>query len=125
VVALRHKRDPLRALFLLDDYEKRFSTGVLAPEAARLRVDALLLAGRRGPALDKLNQLSLSEGARDLELGLIRGELRVAAGDCARAVGDFDRVFQQAGDGSMRRRAQVGRAACLRIGSGATGAGTP
>ncbi|HET6280147.1 MAG TPA: hypothetical protein VFH73_04250, partial [Polyangia bacterium] len=116
VTALRSKRDPAKALFLLDEYEARFATGVLAPEAARLRIDALLLAGRRGRALDKLNELKLSEGARDLELGLIRGELRSAAGDCARAVGDFERVLSLASDGSMRRRAQAGRAAC--IGSG-------
>ncbi|HEX3697026.1 MAG TPA: hypothetical protein VH374_16735 [Polyangia bacterium] len=125
MVALRQKRDPHRALALLDDYERRFSSGVLAPEAARLRIDALLLAGRRGPALNKLNELSLSEGARDLELGLIRGELRAAANDCARAVNDFDRVLSLASDGSMKRRAQVGRAACLRSGSAATGAATP
>jgi hypothetical protein len=113
VTALRHKRDPAKALFLLDEYEARFATGVLAPEAARLRIDALLLAGRRGRALDKLNELTLSEGTRDLELGLIRGELRSAAGDCARAIRDFDRVLSLAGDGSVKRRAQAGRAACL------------
>lgn len=118
VTALRHQRDPARALSLLDEYEARFATGVLAPEAARLRIDALLLAGRRGRALDKLNELTLSEGTRDLELGLIRGELRSAAGDCARAVGDFERVLSLAGDGSLKRRALAGRAAC--VGPGAT-----
>lgn len=113
VTALRHNRDPGRALALLDEYEARFATRVLAPEAARLRIDALLLAGRRGQALEKLNELRLSEGTRDLELGLIRGELRAAAGDCARAVGDFDRVLSLAGAGSLKRRAQAGRAACV------------
>jgi hypothetical protein len=112
VTALRHKRDPAKALFLLDEYEARIASGVLAPEAARLRIDALLLAGQRGRALDKLNELTLSEGTRDLELGLIRGELRSAAGDCAHAVGDFERVLSLASDGSLKRRAQAGRAAC-------------
>lgn len=121
VVALRQKRDPAKALFLLDEYDARFSTGVLVPEAARLRVDALLLAGRRGPALGKLNALTLSEGARDLELELIRGELRAAANDCARAVGDFDRVLSLANEKSMKRRAELGRAACLGDDSSATG----
>jgi len=116
VTALRSKRDPAKAISLLDEYQARFATGVMAPEAARLRIDALLLAGRRGRALDKLNELTLSEGTRDLELRLIRGELRSAAGDCARAVGDFERVLSQAGDGSIKRRAQAGRAAC--VGSG-------
>ncbi len=125
VAALRQKRDPARALFLLDEYEARFSTGVLAPEAARLRIDALLVAGRRGRALDKLNQLALSEGARDLELALIRGELRSAAGDCARAVADFDRVLLLASDGAIKRRAQVGRAACVGSGKSGSAAGTP
>jgi hypothetical protein len=119
-MALRQKRDPDRTLSLLDDYDARFSTKVLAPEAARLRIDALLLAGRRHRALDALNRLVLSEGTRDLELGLIRGELRAAAGDCPRAVSDFDRVLARASDGSIKRRAEVGRAACLGIGSPAS-----
>jgi hypothetical protein len=116
-MALRQKRDPGRTLSLLDDYDARFSTKVLAPEAARLRIDALLLAGRRHRALDELNRLVLSEGTRDLELGLIRGELRAAGGDCRRAVSDFDRVLARASDGSMKRRAEAGRAACLGTGS--------
>ena len=116
-MALRKRRDPDRALSLLDDYDARFSTGVLAPEAARLRIDALLLGGQRRRALDRLNGLALSEGARDLELRLIRGELRAAAGDCARAIGDFERVLPLTGDGPMNRRAQIGRASCLRIGA--------
>ena len=115
VMALRRKRDPDRALSLLDDYDARFSTGVLAPEAARLRIDALLLAGQRRRALDRLNALILSEGSRDLELGLIRGELRAGAGDCARAIGDFQRVLSLTGDGPMNRRAQLGRASCVRV----------
>jgi hypothetical protein len=125
VMALRQKRDPIRALSLLDEYDARFSKGVLAPEAARLRIDALLLAGRRHRALDSLNALALSEGARDLELRLIRGELRADANDCARAVADFDGVLSLAGDGSMKRRAEVGRSACLGTGSPAAGTGTP
>ena len=117
VMALRQKRDPNKALALLDDYEVRFSTRVLAPEAARLRIEALILAGRRQRALEELNRLVLSEGARDLELGLMRGVLRAAAGDCARAVVDFDRVRSSASDGSMKRRAEAGRATCLGVGS--------
>jgi hypothetical protein len=113
VMALRQQGNPTGALSLLDRYEARFPSGVLVPEAARLRIDALLLAGRRGPALDRLNRLALSDGARDLELGLIRGELRAASGDCARAVADFDHVLALASDRSMKRRAQAGRAACV------------
>jgi hypothetical protein len=75
------------------------------------------LTGRRSRALGKLNELTLSEGTRDLELGLIRGELRAAAGDCARAAGDFDRVLSQTSDGSMKRRALAGRAACVEDGA--------
>jgi hypothetical protein len=38
--------DPARALALLDDHDRRFPTGSLAPEAAALRVEALCASGR-------------------------------------------------------------------------------
>jgi hypothetical protein len=39
-----------RALYLLDSYDARFASGVLAEEALVLRVRALLAAGRRQEA---------------------------------------------------------------------------
>lgn len=38
--------DPARALALLDDHDRRFPGGALAPEAAALRVEALCASGR-------------------------------------------------------------------------------
>jgi hypothetical protein len=38
--------EPSRALVLLDDHDRRFVAGALAPEAAALRVDVLCAAGR-------------------------------------------------------------------------------
>lgn len=123
MVALRQTRDPVKALSLLDAYDAQFFAGVLAQEAARLRIDALLLSQQSGKALGRLNALALSEGVRDLELRLIRGELRAAANDCARARGDFISVLSQSADASLRRRATAGRVGCD-VGAASTGDGT-
>jgi hypothetical protein len=122
VVALRQMRDPAKALSLLDDYDAQFADGLLTQEAARLRIDALLLAQQSDHALERLNALALSEGARDLELRLIRGELRAAANDCSRALADFDSVLSQSADASLRRRAIAGRVSC-RAGAAAVSGG--
>ena len=125
VVALRQMRDPVKALSLLDDYDAQFADGLLTQEAARLRIDALLLAQQSGSALERLNALSLSEGARDLELRLIRGELRAAANDCSRAIADFDSVLSQSADASLRRRAIAGRTSCRAGAAAASGGPAP
>ncbi len=44
--------DAARALDVLDDHDRQFAYGALAPEAAALRVDALCAAGRTGDAED-------------------------------------------------------------------------
>lgn len=111
VARLRRDRDPDGALRALDGYDARFSNGRLHGEALRLRVDALLLVGRSDEALALLRRLSLTAGARDLELGLIRGELLAARGDCGRALADFNRVARAATP-SWARRAAAGRRAC-------------
>jgi hypothetical protein len=125
VVALRQMRDPVKALSLLDEYDAQFADGLLTQEAARLRIDALLLAQQTGNALERLNALSLSEGARDLELRLIRGELRAAANDCSRGLVDFDAVLSQSADASLRRRAIAGRTGCRAGAAAASGEAAP
>jgi hypothetical protein len=125
VVALRQMRDPVKALSLLDEYDVRFADGLLTQEAARLRIDALLLAQQTGNALERLNALALSEGARDLELRLIRGELRAAANDCSRGLVDFDAVLSQSADVSLRRRAIAGRTGCRAGAAAASGEAAP
>jgi hypothetical protein len=42
--------DPARALSILDEYARRFPRGALAPEAAVLRIEALVAAGDRAAA---------------------------------------------------------------------------
>jgi hypothetical protein len=48
---LRTTHEPEAALALLDTYAVRFPSGALAPEAARLRTEALLRAGRKSAVL--------------------------------------------------------------------------
>ncbi|HXI55525.1 MAG TPA: hypothetical protein VNO55_05675 [Polyangia bacterium] len=114
VARLRRDRDPAGTLQILDRYDARFSRGALRGEATRLRVDALLLAEDRVRALALLQGLTLSNGGRDVELALIRGELLAAGGDCARALADFDRVSAAAPTGPLGGRAREGRADCER-----------
>jgi hypothetical protein len=114
VARLRRDRDAAGTLQILDRYDARFSRGVLQGEATRLRVDALLLIEDRARALELLQGLTLSNGARDVELALIRGELLAASGDCARALADFDRVSAVAPTGPLGGRARAGRAECER-----------
>ena len=44
LAALRH-RDPMHALAILDDYDSRYPTGAMAPEAAVARIQATLAKG--------------------------------------------------------------------------------
>jgi hypothetical protein len=118
VAVLRRQGDARAALRMLDGYDDRFAHGLLAPEADRLRIDAWLVLGDRGRALQRLNQVALSDGARDLELLLIRGELRVALAGCAGAPEDFARVLARISDPALIARARAGVAACARAGAG-------
>jgi hypothetical protein len=112
VARLRRDRDAAGTLRILDSYDARFSRGALQGEATRLRVDALLLTEDHAQALALLQGLTLSNGARDVELALIRGELLAAGGDCARALADFDRVSSAAPIGPLGGRARARRADC-------------
>src|SRR5262245_13680226 len=119
---LRQKRDARAALAALDEYRTRYPNGTLKREAARARIDALLLLGRNDEALAELRDLTLQPGGRDQELRLIRGEL-TAASDCKRAFADFDRILNEQAAAALVERALHGRAACrLRVGdeAGAT-----
>ena len=108
-------------VFVQDNDSLSVARGVLRGEAKRLRVDALLLTEDRAAALSLLEGLTLSSGARDVELALIRGELLAARGDCQRALVDFDRVTATTAASALRRRAQTGRNDCeVRLGQPAT-----
>jgi TolA-binding protein len=90
---LRSSHDPGSALALLDEYRQRFPTGEFAPEAGRLRTEALLLLGRKTAALDELEGTASTTTAAD-ERRVLRGELRAAAGRWQAACADFDDVVR-------------------------------
>ncbi len=91
---LRTAHDPESALGALDDYAARFPGGVLAPEAARLRTEALLLLGRKGAALDELDKPSPDATPGSEERRVLRGELRASAGRWRAALEDFDSIVR-------------------------------
>lgn len=112
LVLLRQNDDPEGALAQLDEHGRRFPTGVLAVESVRLRVDALLMAGRFGAAESLLRKASLSRTGRDVELKLIRAEI-AAKRDCSEAVPLFQDVLFTNGAPRLQERALWGHAACL------------
>jgi hypothetical protein len=81
-------------------------------EANAVRVDALLMLGRREEALAALSALPLDGSGREQELRVIRGELR-ATSDCARALEDFEQVRPPAASPDLVERALYGSAVCL------------
>jgi len=91
---LRTAHDPESALAALDDYAARFPGGVLVPEAARLRTEALLLLGRKSAALDELDKPSPDATPISEERRVLRGELRASAGRWRAALEDFDSVVR-------------------------------
>lgn len=90
--SLRSQRRPDDALAILDTYAVRFPNGSLAPEAARLRTEALLALGQKPAALAELNR-DLGSGTVGAEENrLVRGELHAGAGRWRDALSDFDAV---------------------------------
>ena len=88
--SLRKERDPRAALALLEDHARRFPSTALAPEAAMLRVEALLGLGRSAEALSELDHLSLGSMPNPDERLVLRGELRAATGRWREAREDFE-----------------------------------
>jgi len=94
VRGLRFEHRPETALAALDEYLRRFPHGSLAPEAGRLRAEALLALGQKRAALVELDQAA-GTGAAGSEEGLLaRGELYAAAGRWREAMQDFDLVVR-------------------------------
>jgi hypothetical protein len=99
---LRVARDSEAALAVLDEHRVRFPRGVLAPEAARLRVEALWMAGRHEAALAELDREPSDALPDREERHVLRGELHAKAGHWRLALGEFEAVLlshpaQQAG----------------------------
>ena len=91
---LRTSHEPESALAVLDEYRRRFPRGALAPEAARLRAEALLLLGRKATLLEELDRSLTGETPANDERVVLRGELRAAAGRWPAALSDFDAVVR-------------------------------
>jgi hypothetical protein len=89
---LRTSRNPQAALMAVNEYRARFPTGVLAPEAARLRTEALLMLGRKSEVLDELEHSTSPEPLSGDERLVLRGELRAAVGRWQAALADFQAV---------------------------------
>lgn len=90
--SLRSQRRPDEALSILDAYATRFPRGSLAPEATRLRTEALLALGQKPAALAELSRDLGSGTVGADENRLVRGELHASAGRWREALSDFDAV---------------------------------
>jgi hypothetical protein len=113
LTALRQRRDPQHALLALDQYDRRFPTGSLSPEAAAARIDALLALGRKGQALTRLEALSFERLPRAAEMQVLRGELRAGRGNLTGAVDDFEAALSAPGaPTAVIERALYGRSSC-------------
>jgi hypothetical protein len=109
------------ALAALDDYDRRFPSGLLRVEARVARVEALLALARRAEALALLDVWEAGGPPRRLRVA--RGELRAEAGRCADAMEDFDGALGIARADELGARALYGRASCaLRTGDDAAAA---
>ncbi len=110
---LRKDRDGARALAALDDYRRQFPSGELVHEAQRTRVEAFLLQGQSRSALDMLDGMTFGGSVRDLDLLVMRAELRAEGSRCPEAIMDFTAVLAHAGVGDRAaERALFGRASC-------------
>jgi hypothetical protein len=107
---LRVQRAPKTALGTLARHEAELAQHGLVHEVLLVRVEALLLLDRKAEVLRLLDRAYLADVAAQKSLLLTRGELRAAAGRCAEALGDFDRVLAKSNPPDPR--ALRGRAAC-------------
>ena len=113
---LRRLRDADEALAEIRDYLRLYPDGVLVNEARLAEIDALLMKGQTDQALIALTRIRLGNDPRELELRLIRGELR-ARRDCRAALTDLGAVLSARPREALQERALRSRATCdLRLG---------
>jgi outer membrane protein assembly factor BamD (BamD/ComL family) len=105
VRSLRAQGDARSALLALDEYGTRFPQGRLHMEAEVLRVDALLLQGRRQEALATADHLDVGRMPGGIDRQLQRGELRFSVGRWQEAEADFDGVLARS-TGPTREQAE-------------------
>jgi hypothetical protein len=111
--ALRGAGEADAALALLDEHRARFPTGAMTLEAAAVRIEALLKAGRTAAALAELDRFPLDGAPGRDEWQVVRGELRANAGRWREAETDFAVALAGRLDGArgeLAERALWGRA---------------
>ena len=120
---LRQHDDAGGALASLDEHDVRFGRGTLAPEATLARIEALVKLHRNAEALSLLDGMTPMPAGLGRDLLIARAELRAAAGRCAMARPDFDRLLNDgAAFDSIAERALWGRASCRAGGTDVAGA---
>jgi hypothetical protein len=110
---LRQEHDPRGALALLDEYARTFPGGVMAPEALRARLEAVIQMDDRKTALALLDGRGAFAGRLGSDLLLTRAELRASAGRYGDARADFDKLLATTLPGELAGRALYGRAVSL------------
>jgi hypothetical protein len=116
VALLRQEGNAPAALAALDRYRRRHPRGTLRTDAALVRIEALLLLGRRERALQVVEALPAEAVETSLELRLLRAELRAPA-DCAAALPELDALLARPLPAPLAERALYGRGGCrLRLG---------
>jgi len=110
---LRGGGGPDAALALLDQHQARFPRSALGPEAAALRIEALLKVGRTSAALAALDRFPLHDAPGGDAWRVARGELRAKVGRWREAEADFAEALTVRLDGArgdLAERALWGRA---------------
>jgi hypothetical protein len=110
---LRQEHDPRGALALLDEYARTFPSGVMAPEALRARLEAVIQMDDRKTALALLDGRGAFAGRLGSDLLLTRAELRASAGRYGDARADFDKLLATTLPAELAGRALYGRAISL------------
>jgi hypothetical protein len=110
---LRQEHDPRGALALLDEYARTFPSGVMAPEALRARLEAVIQMDDRKTALALLDGRGAFAGRLGSDLLLTRAELRASAGRYGEARVDFDKLLATTLPAELAGRALYGRAISL------------
>ncbi len=110
---LRQDHDPAGALALLDEYARTFPRGIMAPEALRARLEAVIQMDDRKTALALLDGRGAFAGRLGSDLLLTRAELRASAGRYGDARADFDKLLATTLPVETAGRALYGRAITL------------
>jgi hypothetical protein len=108
---LREEHDARAALAVLDEMDRSPDGIEFDEEIVLVRIEALMSLGDQRSALRLLDSLSPTALPNGVELEVLRGDLRAAAGRCAEAVADYVRAEPTAAP-PLQERLLIGRAGC-------------